>query len=135
MSTRFVALCTVLLASGITGIAAAEESPLRVTEINACREIVKAECRGMDKTFGADVENVAVFSRVEGATGEAFVTHVWSFEGKEVRRVKLPIRTSAYRTWSLKRVKDLPGKWKVDVLDPVERLIGSVEFAVAPPRD
>ncbi len=62
MSTRFVALCTFLLASGITSIAAAEESPLRVTEINACREIVKAECRGMDKTFGADVENVAVFS-------------------------------------------------------------------------
>ncbi len=113
---------------------AAEASPLKATELAVCREIVDRGCDNEGRTFGPDVENVAFFTKVEGATGEAFVFHVWTFEGKEVRRSKLPVRASPYRTWSSKRVKGLPGKWRVEVLDPLDRSLGVVEFTVEAPR-
>ena len=114
--------------------ATAEESPLKVTELAVCREIVDRGCDSEGRTFGADVENVAFLTKVEGATGEAFVHHVWSFEGKEVRRVRLPLKASPYRTWSAKRVKDQPGRWKVEILDPIGRSLGVVDFTVQAPK-
>lgn len=123
---------TCLAANSIT---ADDESALRASEVGVCQEIVNFECRGIDRSFGPDVENLVFFTRIEGATGDAFVSHVWSFEGKEVRRVRLPIRNSSYRTWSMKRVKGLPGRWRAEVLDPIGRSLGTVEFVVAPPRE
>lgn len=113
---------------------AVEASPLRVTELAVCREIVDRGCDSEGRVFAADVDSVAFFTKVEGATGEAFVFHVWSFEEKEVRRARLPVRASPYRTWSVKRVKDQPGHWKVEVLDPIGRSLGVVEFTVQPPK-
>ena len=113
-------------------VAVVEASPLRATEMAVCREIVDRGCDSEGRTFGPDVENVAFLTKVEGATGEAFVFHVWSFEGKEVQRVRLPIRAASYGTWSLKRVKDQPGRWKVEVLDPIGRSLGVVDFTVQP---
>lgn len=125
-------LITCLLAAPITR---AEDSPLRATELVVCREILDLECRGLDRTYGPEVESVTFFTRIEGATGEAFVFHVWSFEGKEVRRQKLPVRGSPYRTWSTKRVKGLPGKWQAEILDPLGRSLGAVDFVVQPPKE
>jgi len=122
-----------LLAMTAALATAADESPLRVTEAEICREVVQRECRGLDRTVASDVETVAFMTRVEGATGEAFVTHVWSFEGAEVRRVRLAVKAANYRTWSMKRVKNSPGKWKAEVLDPVGRVLGSLTFVVQPP--
>lgn len=113
-------------------VAVVEGSPLRATEMAVCREIVDRGCDSEGRTFGPDVESVAFLTKVEGATGEAFVFHVWSFEGKDVQRVRLPVRASPYRTWSLKRVKDQPGHWKIEVLDPIGRSLGVVEFTVQP---
>ncbi|HYN42840.1 MAG TPA: DUF2914 domain-containing protein [Thermoanaerobaculia bacterium] len=113
-------------------VAVVEVSPLKATEMAVCRDIVDRGCDSEGRTFGPDVESVAFLTKVEGATGEAFVFHVWSFEGKEVKRARLPIRTSRYRTWSLKRVKDQPGRWRVEVLDPIGRSLGVVDFTVQP---
>ena len=109
-------------------------SPLRATELSVCREIVDRGCENEGRTFGPDVPSVAFLTKVEGATGEAFVFHVWSFEGREVQRVRLPVRASPYRTWSKKGVKGQPGRWKAEVLDPIGRSLGVVDFTVLPPR-
>jgi hypothetical protein len=42
------------------------------------------------------------------------------------------VRNSKYHTWSTKRVKGLPGAWKVEVFDPLGRSLGAVEFVVTP---
>lgn len=128
---RVLAACLLLFAAPL----AAEESPLKAAEIEVCEEIVDRACRGASRSFGPDVELVTFLTRIEGATGEAFVTHVWTFEGNEVRRVKLPVKTSTYRTWSSKRVRGAPGKWRVEVLDPLGRSLGLVDFLVEPPRE
>jgi hypothetical protein len=113
---------------------AVDVSPLKVTEMAVCREIVDRGCDSEGRTFGPDVESVALLTRVEGATGEAFVFHLWSFEGKEIQRVRLPVRAASYRTWSKKWVKDQPGRWRVEVLDPIGRSLGVVDFTVQPPK-
>ncbi len=112
----------------------AEVSPLKATELAVCRDVVDRGCDSEGRTFGPDVENVAFLTKFEGATGEAFVFHVWTFEGKEVRRVRLPLRASPYRPWSSKRVKEPPGRWRVEVLDPVGRSLGVVDFTVQLPK-
>lgn len=127
------ALLPLLLVAGAPP-AAGDVSPLRATELSVCEEIVDLRCPGTARSFDASVESVAVLSKIEGATGEAFVVHVWTFEGKEVKRVRLPVRTASYRIWSSKRVKGLPGKWRVEVFDPLSRSLGAVDFAVDPPR-
>ena len=114
--------------------AGAEPSPLRVTEMAVCRDVVDRGCDSEGRAFGPDVENVAFLTKVQGATGEAFVFHVWSFEGKEVRRSRLPVKASAYRTWSVKRGKGQPGRWRVEVLDPIGRSLGVLDFTVHPPK-
>jgi Protein of unknown function (DUF2914) len=114
--------------------AAADDSPLKVVELTVCEEVVDRSCQAAARSFAHDIETVSCLSKIDGATGEAFVTHVWMFEGKELRRVKLPVKTSSYRTWSSKRVRGLPGKWKVEVFDPLDRSIGVVDFTVEPPK-
>ena len=114
--------------------AGADDSPLKAVELIVCQQVVDRACQAPSRSFGPDVESVSCLSKVDGATGEAFVSHVWTFEGKEVRRVKLPIKTTSFRTWSSKRVKGLPGKWRVEVFDPLDRSIGVVDFTVEPPQ-
>lgn len=128
---RLLAACFLLCHPAV----AAEESPLRATELELCEEVVDRACRGASRSFGPDVELVTFLTRIEGATGEAFVSHVWTFEGREVRRVQLAVKASTYRTWSSKRVHGAPGKWRAEVLDPLGRPLGHVDFVVEPPGD
>jgi hypothetical protein len=121
------------LALAAPGARADEESPLRATEMEVCRDVVQRTCRGSDRSFGSDVDAVNFMTRIEGATGDAYITHVWTFEGEEVRRIKLSVKRSSYRTWSTKVVKGLPGRWKAEVLDPLGRSLGVLDFVVLAP--
>ncbi len=112
----------------------ADDSPLKLVELIVCQEVANRSCQAPARSFGPDIEVVTCLSKVDGATGEAFITHVWLFEGKETRREKLPLKTQSYRTWSSKRVNGLPGKWRVEVFDPLDRSIGVVDFIVEPPK-
>lgn len=123
-----------LAAAAALPAAGAEVSPLKAPEVAVCEAVVDRTCRGAAKTFSSDVEWLTFLTRVDGATGDAFVTHVWRFEGNEVRKVNLPVRTSSYRTWSSKRVQGTPGKWSCEVFDPLGRSLGVVDFVVEPPK-
>lgn len=68
--------------------------------------------------FPASVGRLYCFTEITGASAEGTVTHVWSWEGREMARVELPVRSVQWRTWSSKTL--LPewiGNWKVEVLD------------------
>ncbi len=99
-----------------------------------CEAVVDRTCKGAARAFSSDVEWLTFLSKVDGATGEAFVTHIWRFEGKEVRRVNLPVRAATYRTWSSKRVLGMFGKWTCEIQDPLNRSLGVIEFVIEPPK-
>ncbi|MEO6323198.1 MAG: DUF2914 domain-containing protein [Thermoanaerobaculia bacterium] len=134
MSPKNVILlsCTLAIACPIT---AGEPSALKVSEIKVCREMVDRECRGPATSFKAGTQSVAFFTRVDGATGDGFVEHVWKRDGKEIRRSRLPIKAGSYRAWTTKRIAGMSGAWKVEVLDPVGRSLGQLDFVVEKGKD
>ncbi len=87
------------------------------------------------------VDNVAIypaqqgrlycFSQIEGATGETSIDHVWLYEGKEMTRVTLPVRSAKWRTYSSKRiVPEWKGEWEVRVVGPAGIEMTTVPFRV-----
>lgn len=122
-------LCTAI-ASAPSRSVAEDPSSLIASELKVCREVVDRACKGDATRFGPDVRSVTFFTRIEGATGEAWVTHVFRWQGKEVRRIRRPILGSSYRTWSVRDVAGQAGAWRAEVLDPVGRSLGRIDFVV-----
>lgn len=125
------ALFRLLLCAGALApwLAAGAASPLKVKTAVVC-DAAREECSGEERTFGENVAVLRFVTIVEGATGEAWVEHVWRYEGREVFRLKLVMRPHRYRTVSKKTIAGMPGDWTVAVVDPVGRELASVAFHV-----
>ncbi len=83
------------------------------------------------KTYAATAGKLECFTRIMGATTDTTVTHVWYYNGKEVARVVLPVRSSDWRTWSSKKISpQWTGSWKVDVLDADGNLLATIPFTL-----
>ncbi len=119
------ALCAVTLAAP-----ALAGPSLHVTSAVVCEASSETcEGEGATRTFsGAGA--LRFVTTVEGATGEAWVEHVWKHDGHVVFRMKLPVRPHRYRTASRKTVSGLAGAWTATVVDPVGRELASVSFEV-----
>jgi hypothetical protein len=86
---------------------------------------------GEATTFPATVDQVYLWTKIIGASGEITVKHVWVHNGKEMTTVDLPVKTAAYRTWSAKKI--LPhwtGQWEVRVVGPDGTTLATVPFTV-----
>jgi len=132
---RHSAVLLVLLAIVAPGLAEEPETQvtegvLRVSEIAICPQVENRQCLGAAESFPADTGILSCLTRVNGAAGEATITHVWIKDGSEMRRIDLPVRSASWRTWSQKNVT--PGRWTVRVLDATGAEIGSTSFTVGP---
>jgi hypothetical protein len=80
-------------------------------------------------SFLSSIGKLYCFSLINGAEKETSITHLWLFEGREMARVELPVRSSSWRTWSSKTLQpEWTGAWEVKILDENENLLGSVLF-------
>jgi len=69
------------------------------------------------------------YTRVTGARADSQVTHVWYYQNNEMARVKLPVRSSDWRTYSSKRfLPQWRGEWEVVVLDDNQNKIARYPF-------
>lgn len=69
------------------------------------------------------------YTRVTGAHADSQVTHVWYYQNNEMARVKLPVRSSDWRTYSSKRfLPQWRGEWEVVVLDDNQNEIARYPF-------
>ncbi len=69
------------------------------------------------------------YTRVTGARADSQVTHVWYYQNNEMARVKLPVRSSDWRTYSSKRfLPQWRGEWEVVVLDDNQNEIARYPF-------
>ncbi len=79
--------------------------------------------------FPADYGKLFCFTRITGADKETVVTHVWYYQGQEMARVRLQVRSSDWRTYSSKRfLPQWSGQWRVAILDENMNEIGSIPF-------
>ena len=69
-------------------------------------------------SFGADVGQVAAWSRVTGLAAGSKITHLW-IHGADSSKVELNIGGSPWRTYSRKTIPaDATGDWTIEVLGP-----------------
>jgi len=120
-----------LTATGYTqGETAVGESAL-TADVQLCTGIEDRMPVGVAESFGADVEHMYLWCKVIGAADTTFVKHVWSYEGKEMASVELPVRSGSWRTWSSKTIlPEWTGNWEVKVLDANGDVLKAVSFRV-----
>jgi hypothetical protein len=83
------------------------------------------------EVYPAQQGTLYCFTRIEGAIGETSVDHVWLYQGKEMARVTLPVRSAKWRTYSSKKiVPEWKGEWEVRVVDPADNELTSARFRV-----
>jgi hypothetical protein len=115
-----------LLFSAVTAFGA---DALKV-DIKIGTQLVDREPVGVADTFSVKSPEIVAWTRVTGATEPTEIMHVWLYNGKEVAWAELPIRSSSYRTWSIRPLKEMAGKWVLQVKDVDGRLLGSKDFVV-----
>ncbi len=110
---------------------AAQEAGISVAEMSFCTEVQNRQPVAPADSFAADVANVCCFTKITGASGEASVAHVWYHGDKEMARVELPVRSSAWQTWSRKQIgPGRSGEWRVDVVGADGKVLKSATFMV-----
>lgn len=104
---------------------------LNVEDASITTKIVKRAPIDSLNTVPVDVDKLYCFTRITGATEDTWITHVWYCEDKELARVRLPVNSLNWRTWSSKRV--LPqwkGAWRVEVLDNEGQTLLIIPFSI-----
>ena len=95
------------------------------------QNVVNLEPEGAGTVFSSSTKTVYCFTKIIGAATPTYVRHVWFFNGQEVASVKLHVKSSAYRTYSTKNLSaEWVGPWRVEVRDPNDKLLTSLDFQV-----
>ena len=102
-----------------------------IVEAQLCTGIEERMPVGVAESFDTDIEKVYLWCKVTGAADTTVVKHVWSYEGKEMAAVELPVKSTAWRTWSYKTIlPEWTGNWEVKVLDAAGDVLKAVSFTV-----
>ncbi len=104
---------------------------LQVEEARITTAIVDQMPIDSISSYPADYGKLFCFTRIIGAQEETEVTHVWLYQGDELARVTLPVRSSNWRTYSSKRfLPQWAGQWRVLILDAEEQKLTEVAFTL-----
>jgi len=107
------------------------EDGIRVEEMVFCAGVKDRQPAGVDTVFANTVERIYCLTKIVGAKDTTSVAHVWYRGDKEMARVKLPVKSASWRTWSSKRIwEKWTGTWRVDVVGEDGKVVGSKGFAV-----
>ncbi|PID40477.1 MAG: hypothetical protein CR984_03025 [Proteobacteria bacterium] len=132
MNNRYMFVLVIALAGLFAMIDGAGAANIHVAEATVCQEIVERTPVGVSEVIPAGTEQILCFTRIQGAVGETDITHNWYYQGSLKASVKLPVRSTDWRTWSYKTVApEWTGEWMVEVLasdgTPLESIIFFVQ--------
>ena len=106
--------------------------PLKVNEIMICRGVYKRNPIKPGFEFANNVDSLFCYTKISNKGSKQEIKHLWYYENKLITSVTYNIKTSYnYRSWSKKTI--LPsqiGKWRVDIIDNKERILGSRKFEI-----
>lgn len=86
---------------------------------------------GVGDIFPPSVGKVYAFTRIVGAASDTFVTHKWYYGDRSMAEVRLPVRSTSWRTFSSKNIlAGWTGQWRVDIVDEQGTVIGSIPFSI-----
>lgn len=83
------------------------------------------------EVFPAADGQLYCFTKVVGVGEPTEIVHLW-YRGEELMsRVVLPVRSSGWRTWSIKSfLPEWQGAWRVEVRDSQGELLKELEFSL-----
>ena len=80
--------------------------------------------------FPETLDKLYCFTKIGGAKGSTCVYHIWYFGDKEVARVKLPVKSKSWRTWSSKNLHLGLGYGYVKIVSESGDILGMAEFKI-----
>lgn len=81
--------------------------------------------------YPAQTGKLYCFTKIEGAVGDTSIDHVWLYQGKEMARITLAVRSAKWRTYSSKNiVPEWKGEWQVQIVDASGNELTAVSFRV-----
>jgi len=94
------------------------QSALTVETAVICKDVANREPVEPGDQFSKDVGSLACFSKITGASGETEIKHLWYHKDQLLDTITLPVKASAWRTWSRKTIPaEMTGEWKVEIKD------------------
>ncbi|MCL2334457.1 MAG: DUF2914 domain-containing protein [Endomicrobia bacterium] len=106
------------------------KSALTVTDSAVCTAIADRMPEGKAAEFGSDVTKVYYWTKIEGATENTPVKHVWYAGDAVIGEVPLTVTTSPFRTWSSKTLYPGLSEMSVEVVDADGNVLKKDTFTV-----
>jgi len=109
----------------------ATNSTLSASKAVVATSVEELTPQGEASTFQPGVERLYCFTKIDGAQDQTFIHHIWFHNQKEVANVKLPVKSSSYRTYSSKVIDaSWTGTWKVKITDSDGNIITEIPFQI-----
>jgi len=105
--------------------------PPKTSKLDSIAFAVDIENRApvdVKNVFEPPIRKVFCWTKITINRAPQTIKHAWYHEGEKVSEIPLRLRFASGRLWSYKTVS--PGKWKVDIINEAEEVIGSAEFVV-----
>ncbi len=103
---------------------------LEVSEGAITTQVVERAPVDAISSIPATTGKLYCFTRITGGSNDK-VVHVWRYEGTEMARVELSVRSANWRTWSSKTIlPEWKGAWSVDVLDTSGAKLTTIPFTL-----
>jgi general secretion pathway protein A len=104
-----------------------------VTEAVICRDVLNRRPLVVEASFKSSVYMLSCFTKIASTQSPTEISHVWYFGETEKARVKLPVKSSNWRTYSSKKIQSHEiGDWHVEVLGPQGELLQTIRFEITP---
>lgn len=105
---------------------------IRVNQAVICQDVIERSPIGIADVFDKDSGKLYCFSNVIGAAApNSLIIHNWYYQGTLQASVKLPVRSTSWRTWSTKSINpDKVGEWMVEILSGEGIPLHSIIFFV-----
>ena len=114
-----------------TASAAEQKQPELVLEqIQFYTTVKDRQPSGVGSVFPETLDKLFCFTKIGGAKGSTYVYHVWYFGDKEIARVKLPVKSKSWRTWSSKNLHLGLGYGYVKIVSESGDILGMAEFKI-----
>ena len=111
--------------------AAVQKQPaLVLEEIQFYTAVEDRQPSGVGSVFPEDLDKLYCFTKIGGADRTTYVYHVWYFGNKEIARVKLPVKSKSWRTWSSKNLHMGLGYGYVEIVSESGNILGRAEFKI-----
>ncbi len=129
-------LAIALLAFAVAPLAAqdstaARPASLQVTDAAIAKSVVDRTPQDTGSAFPADVAQLICWTKIEGASGDMIIHHVWFRGDQQVADVELHVAGSPWRTYSRKTVPaDWTGAWRVEVRDANGTVLKKLAFTI-----